>query len=1186
MDVHDLKKGLGSAIDQRLLRKIELKADYSLCPETANSYWSDADTYRGTPLYYGQLDEENDECEQSCYGNAENCPSECWLTDPEPPSVEQTGKLTLKAVKMYGKGSADLLPPTQFEYGHQYDVTSSGFLISETFDNYTFNQGVIVTDKSNKLNEGDIFKCKIEGDRVLENSEWVYGLVLAISTATDKSITFKPTGNKLPWFPTQTATAEPGVPRTFVSDKSTAKKIVDLQKTDNPPYHQDYWDVWNMYKPDFNLTYTVTEEEEGENGEIVSNDTEITIDENLARTTTEVSARYADAWSLKKIRTPLGSSIKIDYESDSHREPEIYAGKKFSVLDVTPVEGSTDEVRIQVAPFLFDPINEVDIKVGKEISLFLALRHEGISYKDTPTVPNSKGQPRSASNKFFYVTFSKINASIASINRQAGYISLKDAKLFQKLASIYANGEEVNLEQIRSGVYNAESQLADDRGEIVYDTKAVFENLPEFFAANLLLRGKQEYQGGGIRVKNLTLTNPTTSQQYVTSYDYTAGDGYSSGVTSYTPEILDPVKFEVDEDEVFYATRKDYPAFYNGPSINNPERLNQAKYAYRDFVFADFNKILTNAREIPPPSVVYEYVTVRNQVVQDDGTVHYNPLETRHQFQVFRGDMVIIDHEPEIVRTRTNTYDGIQYNNIRAKRVAIKDYSSPIGSLKRMTQYTASGVISEVENHYLLDELLVNPTATYDELLARYRHQGQVHEVFGDARFVARGNSKHELLAVISARQQYPNIMTGTTTTNYKTGVKQTTRNLAFDFFSGLPTEVLTEDSYGNKYVSVSTPAYRQYPAMGLKVTDAGNKHMLSQGAQTVTYRINQNFDPRQQTDYSPEALVSASVQTWSDQVDVLGANLVEQTNVWRQHRRYVWTGDGITPQADGTARMADYKASPFNAWQYEQQPASPWERQAEITLYDPYSHALEAKDVNDNYVATRMDNDQRLVLATTANAHYDEFAYSGAEELAEWDFEGGVAIGDLSEATPAFSHTGQYSLGIRNDSRCFVFTPNETRPTSSDRAYRASVWVYVQNDLKLADAQLYAQVKKSGKTETLTQSAQQTDIQAGAWHLITLDIPAGGTISEVGCRNRSNSGISGTIYFDDFRFHPLEASMTAYVYDAQTDELTHILDADNFYTRFEYDDIGRLVATYREIQHVVERQIDKRVYHYQENYK
>jgi len=47
--------------------------------------------------------------------------------------------------------------------------------------------------------------------------------------------------------------------------------------------------------------------------------------------------------------------------------------------------------------------------------------------------------------------------------------------------------------------------------------------------------------------------------------------------------------------------------------------------------------------------------------------------------------------------------------------------------------------------------------------------------------------------------------------------------------------------------------------------------------------------------------------------------------------------------------------------------------------------------------------------------------------------------------------------------------------------------------------------------------------------------------------------------------WHPIDASMVSYVYDSFSGELSYMLDANNIYSHYEYDAIGRLVRTSRE---------------------
>ena len=61
------------------------------------------------------------------------------------------------------------------------------------------------------------------------------------------------------------------------------------------------------------------------------------------------------------------------------------------------------------------------------------------------------------------------------------------------------------------------------------------------------------------------------------------------------------------------------------------------------------------------------------------------------------------------------------------------------------------------------------------------------------------------------------------------------------------------------------------------------------------------------------------------------------------------------------------------------------------------------------------------------------------------------------------------------------------------------------------------------------------------------------------------DNGAAGEFFIDDFRFHPLDASMNAYVYNEITGQLTYVIDGNNRYIHYEYDEEGRLVKTYVE---------------------
>ena len=85
--------------------------------------------------------------------------------------------------------------------------------------------------------------------------------------------------------------------------------------------------------------------------------------------------------------------------------------------------------------------------------------------------------------------------------------------------------------------------------------------------------------------------------------------------------------------------------------------------------------------------------------------------------------------------------------------------------------------------------------------------------------------------------------------------------------------------------------------------------------------------------------------------------------------------------------------------------------------------------------------------------------------------------------------------------------------------------------------------------------------VDAVEWELKTayIIVPSTFTSFEVGLKYNG-----GTVYIDDFRIHPVDATMTSYVYN-EWGELCDILDANNLFTHYEYDAMGRLKSITRE---------------------
>lgn len=909
---------------------------------------------------------------------------------------------------------------------------------------------------------------------------------------------------------------------TFGYDEENPKK--------NPPYDAQSYDMWGSYKRIL-----------GSVG-----------DENVARLTTAKSAKDVDAWSLKEINTSLGAKISINYSSDVYRTPALYRSSIIQANSATPLEISEGRKRIRIGLSNYSEYAESyveDLKTIGKIN-FLFLLRKPFQFQ----VPFDDGYNCEGGDKVFYSgvnagntyeTFSLDEGEYTLVEVDKNSVVIECPAFYDKLTSLDNNVyryKEVHEDD--SKCINRNNNAVDPL--IKYDTYRLV-------GGNAFFASDAEKYGGGLRVE--TIATSDNRKSYVTRY------AYRGGTTTYEPTGLEQYAFrfvdQVNGESVDWEENK---------WIAEQERIQEAKKAYKNQLYRSFYGIIVNAREIPPPGVVYAQTSVSQEIHYPNQEIAYVPGSQVYHFQTF---------EPRAVQK-----EGYRANvEGSAKTVVIKDYSAHVGQVKAIQHYGAEGqLLTEQINHYLLDE--VGYSGYKAQLLKQYEGQGLISQIATEVRKVSNTpkQTRSGFKGVVTVKEEYPAVVVGSTTINHKTGLTTSTRNLAFDFFSGQPTKVLSEDSYGNKYVSVTTPAYHLYEGMGPKVKTPTNKHMLTQGAEQITYKINPDFDPKEfpQTDYVPQGLVGASVQTWTDQVPTYNHQeqvTAQQSNIWRKHRSVQWIGEEVALQQDGTAPVDDFNL--FTDWYYtppvegEPEPSpsdAQWEEQSRITRYNVYSNPLEARDLNQDFAATHLDDEQQLVLATAANARYDEFAYFGAERE-RIDNSTALSLPPGTTLSNRYAHTGQRSVAVPSKQKGVVW--NGTK-ADLNRTYRASVWVYASQDDDAQRARLYA---SGGATRT----AGQTQVKAGAWQLIILDVPAGQSTLEIGCENPSGS----TVYFDDFRVHPLDAAMSSYVYDEQTDELTHILNTDNFYTRFEYDAMGRLVASYQEIQHPVEKQLSKQVYNY-----
>ena len=579
--------------------------------------------------------------------------------------------------------------------------------------------------------------------------------------------------------------------------------------------------------------------------------------------------------------------------------------------------------------------------------------------------------------------------------------------------------------------------------------------------------------------------------------------------------------------------------------------------------------------EVPGPGVMYEYVTVEQKGVnnQSEGKMRYHfevlDCATDHlDKELTLGNHFVVDDD-ETQGDKANDYYAVQFNNpaqhgsddhIKRRVSTIHDRTSRLGRINSISQFSSTGVeLSRTEYNYMDDDQF--------EL-------GKVQETYSDTKVYGIYNGPstpptRNWLFTTTTKIKYPNYLTSVT--NYSGGLETTTTFDQFDPFTRQPTVTTQVNGYGEQYRSEVSFLHTipGYESMSSKVTNLSNQNILGPAAyskSSVSHDNGQTWQP-----------ISASAQVWQDTWGYRGADdkfITETHPVWRPWKSYSWKG-GLNEDGtyDNTFVDVDFSNLPGAT-----PTASDWQQVSEIMQYDPWSHSLEARDLNDKYASTKLGYGNFMrTLASTSNAEYTEFAFSGAEDLdaSIGYFGGGVEkiAGTLIDAGDYYNttaHTGRYALQLSGTETGFQYHNN----LMAGRTYRASVWVRTDGGA-LPPAELFYHVPPASPEVV---AVTEESFRAGDWYLLTADIEVPGTIKST----ISVRAAGGTVYVDDFRLHPVDAPFTSYVYDHWTGEVVAVLDNENIASRFQYDNAGRLVKTEQETREGF-RRVTETTHNYQQ---
>lgn len=547
--------------------------------------------------------------------------------------------------------------------------------------------------------------------------------------------------------------------------------------------------------------------------------------------------------------------------------------------------------------------------------------------------------------------------------------------------------------------------------------------------------------------------------------------------------------------------------------------------------------------EIPAPQVNYEHVSVTqkdiNTISGTKASYHFDVLG----FSYTMGDNVLtFGNEFKVKGGLDNTEKG---------KFTIYDKTVNAGRLLSVSTFNIEDeLISERSYNYQKDlETNGEGGVKQESFIVRKYHKFRWPDLPGSP--VTRDFDGYSIGSLSLVK--YPNITSDVTvTTNNSVNTSFSGKR---DFLTGQPLISTSISSDGTKFKSEVVPAYKipQYNSssghsMGSKVDNITNRNMLTQEAASFSYMIDGSGN---------EKLMGANITTWNNNWDYFDYDGSDETpssdpkrKIWRKHRNYTWKGS-LNTDGSYNGYSGDYDGFNWNVG-VNQSSGSQWQMVGETSYYDHYSMPVENKDINGNYASTKMDRNDEKVFSVS-NSSYNEQFYSGAED----DEKNGYYGGGVRHYNPTFktSHTGDRAESATTSSKTFRVVPRaKFQPGQTSKKFKVSVWVSIGDESK-------ARIKtpESGSLQTFST---QERVYAGKWVQLNhyFDITTITNNQEVYVRSSS-----GTIYFDDFRLHPVQSTMTSYVYN-DWDELTYVLGGNNMGTRYEYDDAGRLKRTYVEV--------------------
>lgn len=322
-----------------------------------------------------------------------------------------------------------------------------------------------------------------------------------------------------------------------------------------------------------------------------------------------------------------------------------------------------------------------------------------------------------------------------------------------------------------------------------------------------------------------------------------------------------------------------------------------------------------------------------------------------------------------------------------------------------------------------------------------------------------------------------------------------------------------------------------------------------------------------------------------------------------------------VSPRTEGFFRtpgapsdfMPFWKPNNGNDWI---QDATYWTWAQEITKYTPFGNEVENRDALNRYSCAVFGYNNTLPLLVASNSRHQNVGYDGFEDYdyitddcrqLHFSFSGATVVG-----TPAKdrnqAHTGLYSMQIPTSSSLTMIrqlAPGLTNKSAITCPYTIAAGdlngvfapytgggttTYVLNywvkqalsastvAINYPNPEVVVTIPSNdnitnARIRPLTLVQKSPVIEGWQQYQYTFTINNGATGAIEIKLNNNNTNANQTVWFDDIRIHPFDASMMSYVYHPVNQRFISQLDENNYATIYEYDEEGALIRVKKETE-------------------